>query len=106
MKEEHLQILFLYVPANYTIKFQPIYVVLPRLLKCAFANLFKHWFAKQIQQMMATSVPTSTMKVDNSMEIIRENVVEWLFMARDKLCIHKEMIAYGWGQCGILKTWI
>jgi hypothetical protein len=28
-----------------------------------------------------------------------------LFMAWDKLCIHKEMIAFGWGRCGILKTW-
>jgi hypothetical protein len=62
--------------------------------------LFEHWNAKQIQQMVATSVPTSTMKVNNSMEIICENVAEWLFMAWDKLRIHKEMIAYGWGQCG------
>jgi hypothetical protein len=39
------------------------------------------------------------------METICENVVEWLFMAWDKLCIHKEMIASGWGRCAILKAW-
>ncbi len=47
--------------------------------------------------MVATGVLTSTMKVDNSMETTHENVVEWLFMAWDKLCIHKEMIASSWG---------
>ncbi len=97
--------MLLYVLANYITKFQLAYVVLQRLLKCAFADLFKHWSTKQIQQMKAIGVPTSTMKIDNSMEIVCENVVEWLFMAWDKLCIHKEMIAFGWGRCGILKTW-
>ncbi len=97
--------MLLYVLANYITKFQLAYVVLQRLLKCAFADLFKHWSTKQIQQMKAIGVPTSTMKVDNFMEIVCENVVEWLFMAWDKLCIHKEMIAFGWGRCGILKTW-
>jgi hypothetical protein len=55
--------------------------------------------------MVAIGVPTSTTKVNNSMEIIGEIVVVLLFMAWDKLHIHKEMIAFGWGQCGILKTW-
>jgi hypothetical protein len=105
MKEEHPRILLLYVPTNYTAKFQPANVVLQRPLKCAFVDLFQHWFAKQIQQMVAIGVLTSPMKVDNSMEIVRENVTERLFMAWDKLCIHKEMIASGWGQCGILKMW-
>jgi hypothetical protein len=54
--------------------------------------------------MVVTGVPTSTMKIDNYMEIICENVLE-LFMAWDKLCIHKKMIASSWGRCGILKAW-
>jgi hypothetical protein len=61
MKEEHLRILLLYVPANCTVKFQLANVILQRPLKCAFTNLFKHWFAKQIQQIMATDVLTSIM---------------------------------------------
>jgi hypothetical protein len=62
----------------------------------ALLDLFKHWFAKQIQQMVVIGVPTSTMRVDNCMEIIHENPIK-LFMAWDKLCIHKEMIASNWG---------
>jgi hypothetical protein len=79
------------------VKFQHVDVVLQGLLKCAFVDLFKHWFAKQIQQMVATGVPTSPMKVDNFMETICENAIDGLFMAWDKLCIHKEMIASSWG---------
>jgi hypothetical protein len=105
MKEEHPRILLLYVPTNYIVKFQPVDVVLQGPLKCSFVDMFKHWSAKQIQQMVATSVPTSPMKVDNSMETICENATDWLFMAHDKLCIHKEMIASSWGRCGILKMW-
>jgi len=54
--------------------------------------------------MVVIGIPTSTMKVDNYMEIVRENVAK-LFMAWDKLCIHKEMITSDWGQCGIFKAW-
>jgi hypothetical protein len=97
MKEEHLRILLLYVPTNYIAKFQHVNVVLQGPLKCAFADLFKHWYAKQIQQMVATSVLTSQMKADNSMETLCENATKWLFMAWDKLHIHKEMITSGWG---------
>jgi hypothetical protein len=63
MKEEHPRILLLYVPTNCIAKFQLANVVLQRPLKCAFTNLFKHWSTKHIQQIMATSVPTSTMKL-------------------------------------------
>lgn len=97
--------MLLYVLANCTAKFQLENVVLQRPLKYAFTNLFKHWSTKHIQQIIAIGVQSSTMKVVKSMEIICENVAKWLFMAWDKLRLHKEMIAFGWGQCGILKAW-
>ena len=45
------------------------------------------------------------MKVDSLMEAVRENVVEWMFMAWDKLRVHKDIIASGWARCEILKAW-
>jgi hypothetical protein len=50
MSKNHPHILVLYVPANCTAKFQQADVVLQRPLKCVFANLFKHWSAKDIRQ--------------------------------------------------------
>lgn len=57
-----------------------------------------------LQRMMANRVPTSALKVDNFMEKIRENVVEWMFIAWDKLRIHIEVIAFGWARYEILKA--
>ena len=50
-------------------------------------------------------MPVGAMNVDSSMETVRENVVEWMFMTWDKLRVHKETIASGWTRCGILKVW-
>ncbi len=38
------------------------------------------------------------MRIDNYVEAICENVVEWLFMAWDKLHIIKEVHMSGWGN--------
>jgi len=39
--------------------------------------------------MVVVSVLTSIMKVDNPMEIVTKNLVEWLFMVWDKLYISR-----------------
>lgn len=64
----------------------------------------KLWSASEIQRMVASKVPVGAMKVDSSMKTVRENVVEWMFMAWDKLRVHKKMIASGWARCEILKA--
>ncbi len=48
--------------------------------------------------MVSICVPTWTMRIDNYVEAICENVVEWLFMAWDKLHIIKEVHMSGWGN--------
>ena len=53
--------------------------------KCAFAKNLKLWSASEIQKMMASKLSADAMKVDSSMDTIRKNVAEWMFMAWDKL---------------------
>ena len=105
MKTTHPRVLLLYAPTNCTSKFQLVNVVLQRPLKCVFAKKIKLWSASEIQRMVASKVPVGEMNVDSSMETVRENVVEWMFMTWDKLRVHKETIASGWTRCGILKVW-
>jgi hypothetical protein len=50
-------------------------------------------------------VKASTITVNNSMDTIRENAVEWLYLSWDRLRSHEEMIVRGWVLCGITKAW-
>ena len=75
MKTIYPYILLLYVPT------QPADVDLLRPFKCVFAKKIKLWSAHEIQRMVAIKVPVDAMKVDSSMEKVRENVEEWMFMA-------------------------
>jgi hypothetical protein len=93
------------VPANCISKFQSADVVLQRPLKCAFANLFKHWSAKEIRKQLSIGVTTSAITVNNSMDTVCKNAAEWLYLSWDRLRGHEEMIARGWALCGITKAW-
>ncbi len=48
--------------------------------------------------MVSICVPTLTMRIDNYVEAICKNVIEWLFMAWEKLHINKEVHMSGWGN--------
>jgi hypothetical protein len=73
-------------------------------LKCAFANLFKHWSTKEIRKQLSVGVKASAITVNNSMDTVRENAPEWLYLSWDRLRGHEEMIARGWALCGITKA--
>jgi hypothetical protein len=55
--------------------------------------------------MVASKVSVGAMKVNSSMETVRENVAEWMFLTWNKLRVYKELIASGWTRYGILKAW-
>ena len=74
-------------------------------MKCAFVNLFKHWFAKDIRKQLSVGVKASAITVNNSTDTIHENAAKWLYLSWDKLCGHEEMIAHGWVLHGITKAW-
>ena len=105
MKTTYPRILLLYVPAKCISTFQPTDVVFQRPLKCAFAKKLKLWSASKVQRIVASKMSVGAMKVDSSMKAVRENLTEWMFMAWDKLRVHKEMIASSWTRCEILKAW-
>jgi hypothetical protein len=64
-------------------------------LKCVFANLFEYWSAKEIRQQLGAGVKASAITVNNSMDTVRENAMEWLFLSWDMLRGQEEMIARG-----------
>ena len=80
-------ICILFVPANYTSKFQPTNVLIQRPLKCAFTKCFKQWIANCIQDQLECQAHeadldgTSEIKLDLRIGTLHDYICKWLLEA-------------------------
>ena len=102
VKENHPQILLIFVPANCTSIFQPADVILQRPFKHAFRQEFDSYTSDDIDKQLEDKA-AKDVKIDTKMSTLKPLLCGWLFKAWAH--VNKpQMIKIGWSQCGLLQA--
>ena len=99
MKENHQEILIIFMPANCTSIFQPVDVILQKPFKHGFRQEFDSFTSEDImKQLQFTSA--KDIKVDTKMTALKPQLCAWLLKAWQHIQ-RSDMIQVGWSHCGL-----
>ena len=99
MKDNHQEILIIFVPANCTSVFQPADVILQKPFKHGFRQIFDSFTSDDIiNQLQHTAA--KNIKVDTKMSTLKPQLCVWLLKAWQHIQ-RPDMIQVGWSHCGL-----
>jgi hypothetical protein len=108
MAKEHPDIKLVYVPGGCTSIAQPCDVFLQRPLKYSVLTKYENWATKEIIQQMADGKQPNEVKLDLSLNTIRDNGATWILQSFNELnnpeSAYSKSFAKGWIKCGIMKA--